>query len=105
MIAWQEGDLEVLDQLRLARLERRDLLSREVAHLIVGLRVAHLARAGQLGPDVVELPEGGDDRLQASELAAQRAQLVGVGVDLGGAELGRDVVVLTGERGQLGVET
>ena len=73
-------------------------------HLVVGLRVPHLPRARELGADVAELPVGGDDRLQARELAAQRAELVGVGMDLGRGQLRGHLVVLAGEGLELGVE-
>ena len=85
-------------------LELRDLVAGHRLHLLVRLRVAHVAGAGQLLADVAQLPVRGDDRLQARQLPAQPAQLVGIGEDLGRAELAADLVVLAGEAGELGVE-
>ena len=51
-VARQERDPEVVEQRRLARLQRRDLLARERLQVLVGLGVAHVAGALELRADV-----------------------------------------------------
>ena len=63
-----------------------------------------LARAVELLAHVAQLAVRRDDGLEARQLAAEPAQRVGVGQDLGRGELRRHVVVLAGEVRQLGVE-
>ncbi len=103
-VARQERDTKVVEQRRLACLERRDLLARHRLQVVVGLRVAHVAGPDQLRADVLELAVGRDDRLEAGQLPSEALEGGRVRVDLGGGELRRDVVVLAGEALQLGVE-
>ena len=104
-VARQQQHLELLEQPRLVGLEPVDLVAR---HRRASRRrrrsIAQLARAGQLGADGLEAPEGLDHRLQAGQLLAEPADLGGVRRDLGSAEVGLDLVVLTRHLGQLGVE-
>ena len=76
-VAWQEQDLEVLEQLASRRASSSVISSRTiVAHLVVRVaRVAELARAGQLRAGRLERAVGLDDGLEPGELAAEPADL------------------------------
>ena len=78
-VARQQQHLELLEQARLVGLQPVDLLAGHVSQLVVGLGVAHLARAGQLRARGLQAPEGRDDGLQPGELPAEPPQGVGVG--------------------------
>ena len=89
----------------LVGLEPVDLVAGHRLELVVGVgRVAQVARAGQLGPGRLESPEGLDDRFEPRQLLAEPADGGRVGRGLGARQLGLEVVVLSGDLGQLGVE-
>ena len=97
--------MQLIEQAGLLPLQSRDLVSRHRPELVVAVRpVAQLSRTGQFLAGRLQRPEGRNGRLEAGQLAAKAAELVGVGRDLGEGQLGLQVVVLRRDLGQLGVE-
>ena len=73
-------------------------------HLVVGLGVAQLARAGELVARRPEAAVGLDDRLEPRDLLPEPLQGVGVARRLGEHELGVELVVLARDLVELRVE-